>query len=319
MAPEQAKGRPADKRSDIWAFGCVLYEMLTGKRAFDGEDVSDTLAAILRGEPNWNALPAQTRMQSFDSHAAVSRRSRTPPGDIGECHPRDRGWRIADDFASGSVTSALLRPPRTAWIAASFFLATTVAAIAAAYFLRTPADTHVFRAEIPLPLNLSPAAPASRMAVSPDGRQLAFIARSTDGAGRLWLRHFDSLSVRPLPGTEDASAVFWSSDNRSLAFIAGRRLKRLDPSGGSAIILADAPSSIPTPGSWNRDNAVLFTPANDSPISRVSAAGGAVTAVTAVTVLDKANGETRHAFPFFLPDHRHFLYAAFNGITPLGL
>jgi dipeptidyl aminopeptidase/acylaminoacyl peptidase len=110
--------------------------------------------------------------------------------------------------------------------------------------------------------------------------------------------------------------VFWSSDSRSLAFIAGGKLKRLDPSGGPAVTVADAPSSQPTPGSWNKEDVILFTPANDSPISRVSATGGAV---SPVTVLDKASGETRHAFPFFLPDHRHFLYAAFNGITPLGV
>jgi len=311
MSPEQAKGKPADKRSDIWAFGCVLYEMLTGKRAFDGEDVSDTLAAVLRGEPNWSGLPTSI-----------------PPAVralIKGCLERDRRQRIGDAaaalyvmrspelLASAPTTESTARRRFVPWIVAA---ATTVVAAVAlgAHYLQPPAvDRSVYRSSILPPANLA-GNPSGRVAISPDGRRLAFIAPDARGRLTMWVRPLDGLTAQPLAGTEDAEHPFWSPDSQHLAFISGGALKRIAASGGPVLTLAQAQSI--GYGTWNRDDVILFNPPQDGSIYRVHADGGTA---AAVTVLDTSAGETSHRYPFFLPDGHHFLYLAYRAARPAAL
>jgi eukaryotic-like serine/threonine-protein kinase len=318
MSPEQAKGKAADKRSDVWAFGCVLYEMLTGRRAFDGEDVSDTLAAVLRGEPDWTAIPRD-----------VPQHVRTI---VRRCLEKDRKTRIPEivvarfmlDDTSGraAVTSAAQtqaiasRAGRRGWIAAAllgvaFLMASGLAAFF--YFRPAPSDQEAIRFRIALPtggsLPLSyPSPGAPPLAVSPDGRRIAFVAL-TQNTQRLWIRSLESVEAQELPGTDGASGPFWSPDSRELGFFADGRLKKIDVTGGRPVTLCDAPA--PHGGSWSQEGFIIFGSTGKA-LHRVAAAGGVPTAVTIL-----APGELTHSKPSFLPDGRHFFYRAF-GTTSSG-
>ena len=298
MAPEQAKGKPIDKRADIWAFGCVLYEMLTGTRPFTGEDVTDTLAAIVRGDPDWSALPRDT-----PPHVRTLLR---------RCLEKDRRERLPDigaarlELKEGSLRApaATAVPPRSRgsrlpWV---LFAATMLAGIAIAIYAvttRPSPDSRVYKSSILTPAPLS-GAPALRFQISPDGRRLAFVAPTEGGQTVLWIRQLDGLTAQPIAGTLNALAPFWSPDSRWVAFFAEGKLKKLDPSTGSIISICDA-SSAP-PGTWNSNDIILFTGPGNS-IARVPASGGKPTPVTRLHP-----GEGRHICPFFLPDERQFLF-----------
>ncbi len=271
MAPEQAKGRAADKRSDIWAFGCVLYELLTGRRAFEGEGVGDTLAAILRGEPDWKALP----------HGVPANIRTILTG----CLEKDRQKRLADMsvvqflLTDGARIGApidgrpggLERRPsglRVAGIAAVSALVAGIAAAAITWTLIRSEPT-VTRLDVVTPPTDDPMS----FALSPDGRQLVFVA-SVENVSRLWVRPLDDVTAQPLPGTDGASYPFWSPDGRALGFFADGKLKRLDVGGGAPQVLADAPSG--RGGSWSRDGFIVFAPTASGPLLRVSASGGPV-------------------------------------------
>src|SRR5262249_6549836 len=214
-----------------WAFGCVLFEMLTGRKAFSGETVSDTIASILEREPDWNALPAATppNFRHLLAHCLEkdpARRWR----DIGDV-------RIAlDDVERAPAVRGVARTvsrarERTAW-AAALVLVTGAAALAMLRVRDRPVVAQPIRFQIPATVNL---ATSGNLAVSPDGRNLAFIGVGADGAVRLWLRAMDSLELRPLPGSEMATVgppFFWSPDSRSIAFDAGGTLKRIAIAGG---------------------------------------------------------------------------------------
>jgi Tol biopolymer transport system component len=302
MSPEQAKGRPADKRSDVWAFGCVLYEMLSGRRAFEGENVSDTLASVLRSEPDWTALPATTP----PAIRALLRR----------CLQRDPERRLRDvSDARFRIEDALTEPPaagapaplanvgkRLRWAAGVVALA--AAAAAATWYLKPPpARAEELRFEISTPATTAP----TSIAISPDGRLIVFAAASK-GREELWLRSLNNPATRVLPGTEGAQDPFWSPDSTSIGFFADAQLKRIDVESGAVQTLAAAPG--PLGGAWNRDDTILFTPGPPSPVFRIPATGGSPTPVTEV------NAETRnHRFPRVLPDGRHFLYYA-TGTAP---
>lgn len=305
MAPEQAKGKPVDKRADIWAFGCVLYEMLTGTRPFAGEDVTDTLAAIVRADPDWSALPADTppAVRTLLRRCLVKdRRERLP--DIGAARLELRDAQTAGVVA---VPTAQIPGIRRATLARQVAPAAAISAIAAAIGFQAarstgmPADLPLVRSVIVPPAALS-GAPALRMQLSPDGRKLAFVAPGESGRAVLWVRPLDSSSAQPLAGTTNASAPFWSADGRWLAFTADGKLKKVEASGGAAITLADA---VPTPpGAWNKDDIILFT--GPGGLRRISASGGTPVPVTTV---DASRGERTHIAPFFLPDSRQFLFA----------
>jgi Tol biopolymer transport system component len=322
MSPEQARGKPVDRRTDIWSFGCVLFEMLTGRRAFAGDDVTETIAAIVKTEPDWGLLPAAIP----PSIHRLLRRSL-------QKDPRRRLADIADarlelEEAAAAVTGgselALHGSPvpsrrnRLAWIAAGV-LAVTTAALAVTLFLGPdPPASPVYRSTILLAENINPRAPSQRFAISPDGRRLAYVASEENRRIRLWVRALDGSAGQPLAGTEEASAPFWSPDSRFIAFYADGKLKRIEAGGGVARAIADATGSGQrfSPGSWNDQNVIVFRRDDASGLYRVDADGGTP---TPVTTLDTKNGETGHGFPSFLPDGRHFVYTAFNDLAPRGV
>jgi Tol biopolymer transport system component len=333
MSPEQARGQVVDKRADIWAFGCVFYEMLTGRTAFPGATISDTIAAILDREPDWAALPANT--------PPVVRAS------LRRCLQKDRQRRLRDigdarleieetvaPLGPGAVSAQTVAPrrrERLAWAVALISLM-AVAIAATGYFRSNTADTRVFRSSIVPPAGGNiPAVvvPSARFALSPDGRRLAFVGAENPqatlveilagGVTRLWVQSLDGLEARPLAGTEGAVGPFWSPDSRFIGFRTGGKLKRIDPAGGPPLTLADAGGT--HAGTWNRDGVILFSMVGvGNPIRKVSMSGGPSTPVTA---LNAENGETQHWDPFFLPDDRHFLYLAIgtkaSPISPNGI
>jgi eukaryotic-like serine/threonine-protein kinase len=295
MAPEQARGRPVDRRADIWAFGCVLYEMLAGRRAFAGDDVSDVLASVLAREPDWTLLP-----RAVSPVLAIC---------ITRCLQKDRKQRIGDaqtmrlalegafETAPAASPSTVTRRwrERLAWGAVAVLV---VIALTLAFLVtrRTAPAAPEMRVEITTPATSSPL----HFALSPDGTRLAFVA-SGNGQPRLWLRALEAVTAQPLPGTENAEYPFWSPDSRSIGFFAGGKLKRIDITGGPPQEVTDAPTG--RGGAWNADGSILFAAANAGPLWRVAASGGEATAVTRIEP-----GHISHRFPWFFPDGRHFLF-----------
>jgi Tol biopolymer transport system component len=304
MSPEQARGRPVDTRTDLWAFGCVLYEMLAGQKAFDGGDtVSDAVAAVLRAEVNWGALPPSTP----DSVRRLLRR----------CLDRDRARRLNSAAAARvEIEDARAEPERiapvvgltpsrtrerVAWGAAVVLLA-LVAVGAWLHFSRATTELPVLRLDVVTP----PTSDPFSFALSPDGRQIVFVA-TDGGVSKLWLRPLDQTTAQPLAGTEGAGYPFWKPDSRAIGFFADGKLKRLDLGGGTPQVLAEAP--VGRGGSWNRDGVIIFAPTNlrAGRIMRVAATGGTPTAVTRPSDVDFQKA------PIFLPDGHHFLFFAGPG------
>ena len=322
MSPEQARGQAVDRRTDIWAFGCVLYEMLTGRPAFAGETISDTIAAILGRGPDWQTLPETTPASVRRLlQRCLERDPKRRLHDIADARIEldDAGTGSLDQQAIDSTTSARHASRRLGWMIAAASTTALVAALVVGsvlYLRRAPAeDTLAYRSSILLPTGITlpgVLAPNARFALSPDGRRLAFVGAEAGGVTRLWVQSLNGLSAQPLAGTEDAAVPFWSQDSQSIGFLAGGKIKRIDADGGTPLILADYPGG--TGGAtWSRDGVILFaTFGEGNPLRRISASGGAPSAATTLSV---DSGETRHAFPFFLPDGRHFLYLAVGSKT----
>ena len=294
MSPEQARGKGVDKRADIWAFGCVVFEMLTGHRPFRGETASDVLAAILQSEPDWGRLPADARATVEPLLKRCLKKD-----------PVDRFREIADarfllEEGPADRVPALTRVPmlrrreRVAWLAA---LATVMLGTLVAWTTRQP-EALAYRLDITTPPTTRP----ESVALSPDGRTLAFVA-SSEGKSRLWLRRLDDTVVRVLDGTENARLPFWSPNNREIAFSVESDLKRIDLDNGA--VQAVAPLISGAGGAWLPDNSLLVTPNPGSPLMRVPVTGGQATPVTKQR--DRFFG---HSFPHLLPDGRHFLFLA---------
>jgi eukaryotic-like serine/threonine-protein kinase len=318
MSPEQARGKPVDKRTDIWAFGCVLYEMLTGRAVFGGDTISDTIAKILEREPDWELVPAAT----FSATRRLLRRclEKEPTRrlhDIADARIEIED-AISEPAARGSMSGGAL-PPKTAqngaariggrmvWMTVlAAVLAITAAVIAVAYARRSIHTEEVVQFLVLPPEGTAfGSGPTDRVPgfeISPDGRRLVFLA--TDAAGRrmLWIRSFGSLRAEPLNGTQGASFPFWSPDGEAVAFFADRKLKRVSVSGGVPITLCDA--GLGVGGTWNSAGVIVFAPDLRSQLFRVSATGGLATPVTAL------RGDGAHVLPQFLPDGNYFLYLA---------
>ena len=313
MSPEQVRGHEADHRSDIFSFGSILYEMLSGQRAFRRDTMAETMTAILKEEPP--ELSETNAKISLPLEKIVRRCLEKKP---------ERRFHSAHDLAfaieslSGMTTSsgqtetitaltALSTRSRIAkhlpWIVAGVLFIALLAALpfVISSLRRAPVDMRVTRVSI-LPPEKST---VGTLTVSPDGRRLAFIATDATGKTLLWVRPLDSLAAQPLAGTDNAFYPFWSPDSRFIGFFAGGKLKKIEVTGGPTSTLCNALNG--RGGAWNRDNIIVFAPDLRGGLSRVSAAGGEP---SPVTTLDASRQESSHRFPQFLPDGRHFLYFA---------
>jgi serine/threonine protein kinase/Tol biopolymer transport system component len=299
MSPEQAKGQETDCRADVWAFGCVLFEMLTGRVLFEGDTSGEIVADVLKSDPDWRRLPPGTP-------EALRRLLR-------RCLQKDRRLRLHDmadvrievEEASSSPRGELPNESgvrhgreRLAWISAVAVLASTLAATGtwALRGVRSDAGPPEMRVEITTPPTTDPLS----LEISPDGRHVVFVA-TFEGRPRLWLRALDGVAARPLPGTDFAAYPFWSPDSRSIGFFADLRLKRLDIDGGTVQPLARI--EVGFGGTWTRDGAILFSSGPARPIFRIGETGGDVVPVTRLGAQ-----QVGHRFPHILPDGRHFLY-----------
>ena len=305
MSPEQARGRPIDRRADIWAFGCVVFEMLTGKRAFDAEDVSLTLAEVMKSEPDWNALPSLPTPVRMILKRCLKKDPRQRLRDIGEARLALEG---AIELETVAEPIAEARPRRVVWQWVLPFAAVSAAAAAATTFWllrdRSVPLPEVVRFQIHAPerSKIPPGTPA----ISPDGRTIAYVVIDADGVSRIHVRDLAATASRALPGTEDAVHPFWSADGRSLAFVASRTLKRIAVAGGPPRELAQNVTG-PGHGTWNQFGDVLFM---STGASRVPAEGGMP---TPVVTLNAAVDERAAGFPMFLPDGKHFFIRIDHG------
>jgi Tol biopolymer transport system component len=310
MSPEQARGKIVDKRTDIWAFGAVLYEMLTGTRAFGDEDVSMTLSKILQREPDFDALPSSVPARVSQVLRVCLRK------DLKQRVADIRDVRLALEGAFETVGPRTTIPSSAAdrgrlWMAAF--------AVAALVSLAMAVPTLRYLRGMPVPVlaetRLDIVTPATNQpldfALSPDGRQIVFVAAG-DGAPRLWLRWLAKKTAQSLPGTEGATHPFWSPDSRSIAYFAGTALKRLDLDGGMPQTVATVTSG--QGATWNADGVILFAPTTISPLMRVPAAGGAAKAATTLGPQQLA-----HRAPYFLPDGVRFLFSATGAPDATGI
>jgi Tol biopolymer transport system component/predicted Ser/Thr protein kinase len=298
MSPEQAAGKPVDRRADIWSFGVVLWELLIGHRLFAGETVSHTLADVLRGEIDFSKLPAATPSPVGELlKRCLDRDVKTRLRDIGEARVVIQRW-LANPVTQPVGGTESRRTKTGLQVIAG--VAVLLAAVLAFVHLReTPPETPVIRTAILPPENtgFDFANGLGLPALSPDGKRIVFEARRVDGKNPLWVRPLDGQTAQPLAGTNGATFPFWSSDSRSVAFFADGKLKKIDASGGPALTLADAP--LGRGGSWNQEGVIIFSPSNRSgPLLRVSSAGGAVSLVSS----------DQGRLPWFLPDGHHFLF-----------
>ena len=310
MSPEQAKGKSVDRRADVWAFGVVLFEMLTGRRAFAGDDITDTLAAVVRAEPDWSLIPTglSPTLLVFLKRCL----QKDPKLRIGDIHD----VRLALDGAFDTPTAQTTAPAaasmprsRLAWTA---FAVAVLGMIA----LAIPAVRHLREVPPPAPPEtrldiVTPDSPnPTSFALSPDGRQIVFAA-SSDGVARLWLRSLASTDAQPLAGTDGATLPFWSPDSRSLGFLADDRLKRLDLGGGAPQSLA--PVVTGRGGAWNADGIILFAPNTQGPLFRIAASGGQAVAVPT------RSPQPNYRHPSFLADGRQFLFFEYGSADASGI
>jgi eukaryotic-like serine/threonine-protein kinase len=297
MAPEQARGKLVDKRADIWAFGVILFEMLTGERLFDGETVSDTLIEVATREPPWERIPAQARRLL---RRCLEKDPRRRLRDIGDA------WAWLEDGPEDIVPTrkkGRWRLPAT--LAASACL--IAAAFAAGYYTRSFPNAGAIRLSFAPPFKSAAIGPV----VSPDGTRIA--SSDAFGVGSAWLSSIDSSNAQKLQGTEGAMSLFWSPDGRSLGFVTDDRVQRLDlNSPGSPPWTVATPANATAGAAWSPQGIILFQELQaGSGLSRISAGGGVP---APATHLNAARKEIVHRYPQFLPDGRHFIYWVWSAV-----
>jgi Tol biopolymer transport system component len=305
MSPEQAKAKPVDRRTDIWAFACVLYEMLTGKTAFGGEAVTDTLAAVIRAEPDWSQLPAATPLRvRVLLQRCLQKDPKQRLRDIGDA--RISLDEVLSGAPEGAMAGAAAVPARRRvlrWAAAVVLaLVAALAASVAVWNLKPSAAKPVTRTVITLPPGDQLAAqdyPA--IAISPDGSQLAYVAIHS-GTRQIYLRALDTLEAKPLAGTEGANTPFFSPDGQWLGFFAGGKLKKISASGGATVTVANATMN-PRGASWG-SGTIAFAPSVNTAMQQVPDAGG-----TSGTLVRLEKGELSQRWPDFLPGGEAVLFA----------
>jgi eukaryotic-like serine/threonine-protein kinase len=307
MSPEQARGKAVDKRTDIWAFGCVLYELLTRKQAFHGESTTEILAAVLRGEPDWQVLPASTPPKIRDL--------------LGRCLQKDLRRRLHDAAdARIEIEDALTAPAmeepaaaakgiralgrRALILSVGTLLLVAVVTAFAVWNLKPAPIQRVSRLTITLPpgQQLAGLESGPALALSPDGTHLAYVARQ-GGTQQIYLRAMDSLEAKPIPETEGAINPFFSPDGQWLGFFAGGKLKKISVNGGAALVLSDATN--PGGASWGSGSMIVFAPVTNGALQQVSEAGGATQPLARLD-----NGDVSRRWPEFLPGGKTVLFAA---------
>ena len=292
MSPEQARGKVVDKRTDIWAFGVVLYEMIAGKRLFEGEDLTETLASVVKQQPDLTALPAKVRRV------------------IEKCLQKDPQKRLRDIsgvalLLEGEPVDQVKSPThsRLSWAIAAG-LAVSLGIVVWAPWRGVPVSPDpVFFQFLPPERNTF----GNGISVSPDGRHIAFIGRASDGNSLVWVRSLNAAEARPLPGTDGAAngnQLFWSPDSRWIGFATYDKLKKVEASGGPPQTICDLQLAF-RGGAWNRDGIIIFG-MNRSELFQVPASGGKP---AALTKLDSSRQEISHVNPSFLPDGRNFVYS----------
>jgi serine/threonine protein kinase/Tol biopolymer transport system component len=311
MSPEQARGKLADKRSDIWSFGCVLYEMLTGKIPFKGETISDTLANILQTDPNWQALPESTpaNIRSLLRHCLKKDPRRRLQ------HIGDASIEIDETLSSLTVsveTVEIMRPVGLRRLMVWAVVCLLVGAVAASLITwnlkrsappRQPARRYIIRPETDL---AQEALWHHALALSPDGRRLAYVEEGIDARRKIYLRELDEFEAKPLPGTEGAISPFFSPDGEWIGYVDHfqRKLKKVSVKGGQPIVLCESVQF--RGGSWGSDDTIIFTPAGTgSSLWRISASGEGL---EQLTVLDPNQGEVAHFWPQILPSGKAVLF-----------
>lgn len=310
MSPEQIEGKEADARSDIFAFGAVLYEMTAGKRPFEGKSQISLASSILEKDPDLISTLKPQIPSSFE-HVVTTCLQKNPEDRFFAAHDikLELQWISSAKPAAEPVPPAAKAPARRplAWMFA--VIAGLLLGAMAGFLLHRPTPVPSIRTVINPPekthINLT-GDTAGPPVFSPDGSTIAFAASGSDGKTTIWVRPVDSLDARQLPGTDQAIFPFWSPDSRSIAFFADGKLKTLDLSGGTAQVIADTPFG--RGGAWGADGVMVIAPATQGPLYRVNANGGSP---TPITVLD-ASQHTSHRWPFFLPDGKHFVYLAVN-------
>ncbi|MEO5762029.1 MAG: protein kinase, partial [Vicinamibacteria bacterium] len=305
MSPEQARGKPVDKRSDIWAFGVVLFEMLTGARLFSGETVSDVLAAVLTREPDWKALPVATPAHIREIvRRCLEKDARQRVRDIGDVRLGLAGAGSLHAEPVSTSETAPLKRRRARFLAAAAALLTIGIALGFVARRRGPeSDRGVARFEIVLPKGLAISDDVNgSMALSPDDRAIAFVAQDGEGT-RLYVRRLDQTNVQALAGTEGARDPFFSPDGRWIGFFSGSRLRKVSMADGTQADVTTAPDS--TGATWTPDGSIIFAPGYSSGLVKVPADGGKP---VPVTTRDATKGEAGHSWPEVLPDGNHVLY-----------
>jgi serine/threonine protein kinase len=311
MSPEQARGKPLDKRTDIWSFGCVLFEAITGRQAFKGDTISDCIAAILKSEPNWKAMPETTPLKLRDLLRRCLQKD-----------PHNRLHDIADaridiqDILTGSsieMVPTVRRAPmwRTLfWASISLVLILICVLLWSPWHTNHPSEQLLSRLVIPTPSLIQSqtvsASSGNIIVISPDGTKLVYVAEH-EKTMRLHLREIDKFTANPIPGLGEAYAPFFSPDAQWLGFFHDGKLMKLLLSGGQPSILCDAPA--PVGGIWGPDGTIIFG-ARGEGLMRISSDGGEPEAITAI---DFEQGEWIHVASEFLPGEKEVLYTAFNG------